>query len=66
MEKAIELKSDENLEEKSKLGILTEKEVYEIPSVLQSVLDQKDFIRDVAKKLTEQKIHHLFLIGAGS
>lgn len=60
------MKSNENFEEKSNLGLLTEKEVYEIPSALHNVLDQKDFLRDIAKKLIEQKIHHLFLIGAGS
>ena len=54
------------MEESTKLGILTQKEVYEIPSVLQKVIAQKDIIRKVAKILAEQKVHHIFLIGAGS
>ena len=50
----------------SKLGFLTQEEIYEIPSVLQKVIAQKDFIRSIAKKLAELKVDHLYLIGAGS
>ena len=52
--------------ENIKLGILTQKEVYEIPSVLQKVIAQKDFIRTIAKRLAELKVDHIYLIGAGS
>ena len=50
----------------SKLGVLTQEEIYEIPSVLQKVIAQKEFIRSIAKKLAELKVDHLYLIGAGS
>jgi glucosamine--fructose-6-phosphate aminotransferase (isomerizing) len=52
--------------EDTKLGFLTQKEVYEIPSVLQNVITQKDYIRNIANKLAELKVNHLYLIGAGS
>lgn len=54
------------MKEDTKLGVLTQKEIYEIPSVLQNVIAQKDFIRNLAKKLAELKLDHLYLIGAGS
>ena len=52
--------------ENSKLGILTQEEVYEIPFVLQNVIAQKDFIRSIANKLVEKQVEHIYLIGAGS
>ena len=52
--------------ENTKLGIITQQEVYEIPSILQKVIAQKDFIRTIAKRVAELKVNHIYLIGAGS
>jgi glucosamine--fructose-6-phosphate aminotransferase (isomerizing) len=54
------------LKESDILGRFTQKEVYEIPAVLQNIIAQKDYITSIAKKLVEKKILHIYLIGAGS
>ncbi len=49
-----------------KLGEYTETEIYEIPHVLQRVLDDLPQINSIAGKITDRNIKHLYLIGAGS
>ena len=53
---------DENLT----LGKFTQKEIFEIPSSLRKVIDQKKEISHIAKVIIERKTNHIFLIGAGS
>ncbi|MFX0048537.1 MAG: SIS domain-containing protein [Candidatus Hermodarchaeota archaeon] len=48
------------------LGKFTQKEIYEIPSSLRKVIEQKKVISNIAKKIIERKVKHIFLIGAGS
>jgi glucosamine--fructose-6-phosphate aminotransferase (isomerizing) len=62
----IKLNNSEESNENDKLGTLTQKEIYEIPSILQNVLAQKDFIRNIAKELSKKSVTHIYLIGAGS
>ncbi len=56
----------EKLSENDTLGRLTQKEIYEIPSALHNVIAQKDWIRNVAKQISNRSINHIYLIGAGS
>jgi glucosamine--fructose-6-phosphate aminotransferase (isomerizing) len=49
-----------------KLGDLTEKEIYEIPTCLKKALDQKNVINQVSNKIIEHGTIHIYIIGAGS
>ena len=53
---------DENLA----LGKLTQKEIFEIPSSLKKVIEQKNLISRIAKGIISKNVNHIFVIGAGS
>jgi glucosamine--fructose-6-phosphate aminotransferase (isomerizing) len=55
-----------NMDEISKLGKYTQKEIFEIPSSLRKIIEQKQFINNLAKEIIEKGVKHIFLIGAGS
>ena len=50
----------------STLGKYTQKEIFEIPSSLRNIIDQKREINDIAKVIIKRNTKHIFLIGAGS
>ncbi len=52
--------------ENKNLGVLTEKEIYEIPSCLRKALDQKNEIHKVSNKILGHNVAHIYIIGAGS
>ena len=54
------------MDESLTLGKYTQKEIFEIPSSLRKVIEQKKFFTNLAIKLVEKEIKHIFLIGAGS
>jgi glucosamine--fructose-6-phosphate aminotransferase (isomerizing) len=58
--------SDFNDKNNLKLGIITQSEIYEIPSSLKRSFKQKSLISKIAKRIVSQKTHHIYLIGAGS
>jgi len=48
------------------LGLITEKEIYEIPSTLKNVIENKWKIIEVAERIVSSRIEHIYLIGSGS
>jgi glucosamine--fructose-6-phosphate aminotransferase (isomerizing) len=48
------------------LGKYTQKEIFEIPSSLRKVIEQKKLISNIAREIIEKDVKHIFLIGAGS
>ncbi|MBY8983052.1 MAG: SIS domain-containing protein, partial [Candidatus Lokiarchaeota archaeon] len=49
-----------------KHGIITEKEIYEIPKTLSNIINNKEIIIKVAKEIANNNTKHIFIIGAGS
>lgn len=48
------------------LGLITEKEIYEIPSTLKNVIENKWKIIEVAERIVSSRIEHIYLMGSGS
>jgi glucosamine--fructose-6-phosphate aminotransferase (isomerizing) len=48
------------------LGKFTQQEIFEIPSSLRKVIEQKKFFTNLATEIIKNEIKHIFLIGAGS
>jgi glucosamine--fructose-6-phosphate aminotransferase (isomerizing) len=48
------------------LGKFTQKEIFEIPSSLRKVIEQKTIFTNLAKEIVEKEVKHIFLVGAGS
>ncbi|MCK4379645.1 MAG: hypothetical protein KAW51_00795 [Candidatus Lokiarchaeota archaeon] len=48
------------------LGKITKIEIYEIPAILNKVLESRLKIIDVAKRIMSSGIEHIYLIGSGS
>jgi glucosamine--fructose-6-phosphate aminotransferase (isomerizing) len=48
------------------LGKYTQKEIFEIPSSLRKVIEQKKIFTNLAKEIVEKEVKHIFLVGAGS
>ncbi|NHJ22013.1 MAG: SIS domain-containing protein [Candidatus Lokiarchaeota archaeon] len=48
------------------LGRFTQKEIFEIPSSLRKIIEQRTLINKLAKVIVEKEVKHIFLIGAGS
>ncbi len=47
-------------------GSITEKEIYEIPNTLTSIINNREETIKVAKEIIEKGIKHIYFIGAGS
>lgn len=59
--------SDKDLKAKNNLlGKFTQKEIYDIPSCLKNVLEQKVLINNIAKEIVNRDTKHIYLLGAGS
>ncbi|MFX1498481.1 MAG: SIS domain-containing protein [Promethearchaeota archaeon] len=56
----------EKIIKRKSLGKFTEKEIFEIPAILNKVIQQKELISKLAKVLVTRDIHLTYLIGSGS
>lgn len=60
------LSENQNNGNQDKLGKFTQKEIFEIPTSLNKVSQQKELISAIAKDVINRNPHHIYLIGSGS